>query len=196
MAKTAAQVVAMVAVMTAGAALRSDAAPNPELVVVLHVTDYAHVPPRELAAAERVATQVYAAAGVHVVWTDGAARTAQPDGAFHVDVWVLSRDMVAKKCQSDGTAEGVFGKASRQTRRAYIFYNRLADHAARTDGFVSRLLGAVLTHEVGHVLLGAEGHSPSGIMRATWEGRVVNAPGFTIEQGMTMRTLLAAASGS
>jgi hypothetical protein len=199
MAKTAAGVAAMVAILTIGAALQTDAAPNPELgvlVVVLHVTDYAHVPPRELAVAERVATQVYAAVGVHVVWTDGAARTAQPDGAFHVDVLVLSRDMVARKCQISSMVEGVFGTASHQARRAYIFYNRLTDHAARTNVGVSRLLGMVLTHEVGHVLLGADSHSPSGIMHADWYGRIVDVPGFTAEQGTTMRSLLATATAN
>ena len=196
MAKRAAGVATMVAIFTAGAALNTDAAPNPELVVVLHVTDYAHVPPRELAAAERVATQVYTAAGVQVVWTDGAARTAQSDGAFHVDVSVLSRDMVVQKCQSQGIPEGVFGRAARGTKRAYIFYNRIVDHAVHTRVDATRLFGMALAHEIGHILLPADSHSPSGIMRATWEGRIVNVPGFTDEQGATIRRLLVSANAN
>ena len=195
MATRAARVAAMVAIFTAGAVSHRDAAPNPELVVVLHVTDHAHIPPRRLAAAERVATQVYAAAGVQVVWTDGAAQIAQPDGAFHVDVSFLSRDMVARKCQSAGLAEGVFGSAARSTRRAYLFYNRIVDEAVRTRVDIARLLGIFLAHEIGHILLGADSHSPSGIMRATWKERIVTVPGFTDEQGSTMRGLWAGANG-
>ena len=54
---------------------------------------------------------------------------------------------------------------------------------------------ALLAHEIGHVLLPDHSHSPVGIMRATWEDRIVNVPGFTDEQGATMRALLAAANG-
>ena len=90
-------------------AARSDAASGPESVVVLHVTDSAHVSRGDLAEAKQLATRVYRQAGVRAVWTDGAAATAQPDGAFHVDVLLLSKEMVARKSQSDGIAEQVFG---------------------------------------------------------------------------------------
>lgn len=43
------------------------------MVVVLHVTDDAHVSSGVLAEAEQQATRVYHAAGVRAVWTDGAA---------------------------------------------------------------------------------------------------------------------------
>ena len=192
MTKATATVAAMVTILTAGSALRIDAASNPELVVVVHVTDYAHISSRELAAAERVAARVYAAAGVRAIWTDGAERTPQPDRAFHIDVSLLSRDMVVQKCQTEGIEEGVFGRAASATKRAYIFYNRIVDRSVHTRVDVSRLLGMVLAHEIGHVLLPADSHSASGIMRGTWEGRIVNVPNFTDDQGAAIRSLLAA----
>jgi hypothetical protein len=194
MARTAAGVVAMVAVLTVGLAARIDAARGPEVVVVLHLTDDAHISGRELAGAEEQATVVYHAAGVRAVWTDGHASTAEPDGAFHVDVVLLSKEQVVEKCQLEEVAEQVFGRASRPDRRAYIFYNRIFDHARLTRSSVARLLGAVIAHEVGHLLLPAFSHSPLGIMRAHWEGRLVHVPSFTADQGTTIRTMLAAAS--
>ena len=88
----------------------------------------------------------------------------------------------------------VFGRASRPIRRAYIFYDRILDHARLTGSNVARLLGAVIAHEVGHLLLPAFSHSPTGIMRAHWGGRIVRVPDFTVDQGMTIRTLLADSS--
>ena len=83
------------------------------------------------------------------------------------------------------------GSASRPTKRAHIFYDHILNHARLTGCIVSRLLGAVMTHEVGHLLLPAFSHSPSGIMRARWDECIVRVPDFTVEQGM-MRALLAA----
>ena len=65
-----------------------------------------------------------------------------------------------------------------------------AAQKAQPDGF----MGAVMTHEVGHLLLPAFSHSPSGIMRARWDERIVRVPDFTVEQGMTIRALLATAT--
>jgi hypothetical protein len=194
MVETTASVVAMAAMLTAGVAGRIDAVSAREMVVVVHVANEAPVSHGALADAEQLATELYHAAGVRAVWTDGHAWTAQPDGAFHVDLVLLSRDQLAGRYQSDGIAEQVFGTASRPNRRACVFYDRIYDHARLTGSNVTRLLGAIIAHEVGHLLLPAFSHSSIGIMRAHWEGRIVHVPGFTADQGMTIRTLLAAAN--
>jgi hypothetical protein len=183
----------LVAMLIAGGAPRTAVASGIEHVLVLHVTDYRHVSRDVLTEAEQLASKVYRKAGVRTVWTDGAAATAQPDGAFHVDVLLLSKNMVVQKSQLDGIPEQVLGRAARPTRRAYIFYDRVAYHAKLTGSGVAVLLGAVIAHEVGHLLLPVFSHSPSGIMSANWEAFIVRLPGFTADQGTTIRTLLAAA---
>jgi hypothetical protein len=57
------------------------------------------------------------------------------------------------------------------------------------------LLGVVIAHELGHLLLGP-GHTPSGIMRSVWGGREMRAVGqrylrFNREQGAQMQRRLA-----
>jgi hypothetical protein len=195
MASTTARVAAMVALLTAGGVARSDAAPDAESVVVLHVIDYAHVPAGEMAEAEEQATRVYHAAGVRTIWTAGvAASAAQADGAYHVDVVVLSKDMAARKIRADGVDEQqIFGTAVRPTRRAYIFYDHIAAYATQTSSPITRVLGVVLAHEVGHLLLPEFSHTSLGIMRATWEGRIARVPGFTDAQATRIRALLTSA---
>jgi hypothetical protein len=160
--------------------------------VVLHLTDYAQVSGADVAAAQRVVTQVYQSADVSVTWAQGAAATAEGDDALHIDVILLSSEMVANKCQGEGIADVTFGTASQPSRRVYLFYNRIAAHAARTNAAVSRLLGALMAHEVGHVLMPSYGHSSDGIMRLTWEGRIVRVPGFTTDQATKIRAGLTA----
>jgi hypothetical protein len=161
-----------------------------EPILVLHATDFAPASRDDLAEAKPLVTAVYRQAGVRAVWTDGAAATAQPDGAFHVDVVLLSKDMVAKWSQSDGISEQVLGLAARP-KRAYIFYDRVVHHATVTRVTVAVLLGAVIAHEVGHLLLPAFSHSSSGVMRASWEGRLVHMPSFTNDQVTLIRHQLA-----
>jgi hypothetical protein len=95
--------------------------------------------------------------------------------------------------QSEVVVGEVLGRASRPTSRAYIFYDRVFDHARMTGSDVSRLLAGVIAHEVGHLLLPALSHAPSGIMRAHWDRQMVRVPDFTVDQGATIRTRLAAA---
>jgi hypothetical protein len=179
----------IVVLWTAGMPARLDAAAGSDPVVVLHLTDSAHVSRDELAAAEQLTTQVYRNAGVRAVWTDGAAATARHDDALHVDVLLLSREMVAKKSQSDGIGEQCFGVAARPARRAYIFYGRIADRARLTAASPALLLGIVIAHEVGHLLLPASSHSASGIMSVSWERQIERLPWFTADQATTIRRL-------
>ena len=194
MIKTTALVVAMLAALTGSVAARVDHEAGPA-GVILHLDDFAHVSSRDLVEAQRQVTRVYRAAGVRAVWTDGSARTAPPDGAFHVDVALLSKDMVTRTCRSDGIAEQVFGRASRPIGRAFIFYDRIADRATLTASSVAVLLATVIAHEVGHLLLPEAGHSSFGIMRDSLEGRIVRVPLFTGDEATALRKLLATTRG-
>ena len=164
------QVALLVAARSAGAA------PEPvQTSVVLHVKDCDHVPSRQLAEAERLVSDVYATGGVTIVWTDGAATLAAPDGRFHADVFILNLDQTQRKHPEPAA----FGQASHITRRAYLYYGRILQHAVRTGGDPAIALAVVLAHEVGHVLMPEAGHADSGLMRATWEGRLATVPALT-----------------
>lgn len=51
---------------------------------------------------------------------------------------------------------------------ATIYYDRVQTVAGRGGLETGELLGRAMAHEVGHLLLRAAGHSPSGLMRAVW----------------------------
>jgi len=53
-------------------------------------------------------------------------------------------------------------------RLAYAFYDRIGAAAQQYRTDVSKLLGYVMAHELGHILLAEGSHSPTGIMSARW----------------------------
>jgi hypothetical protein len=153
--------------------------------IVLHVDDHARVAPaEELAAAEAEATRIYAAAGVSVIWERGTFDPyARLDDATHLTV-VICRDA------SEGLDSTVAGRAARGTGRAYIFYPRIAFAALRRFRQVGTVLGMVIAHEVGHLLLPKDSHSSVGIMRADLELTSRLPPKFTLRQGAAIRASL------
>jgi hypothetical protein len=172
------------------------AAPAAERQVVLHVTNFSRVQPRALVVAEDRATQVYRAAGMQVVWTEGPAPATDSGAALHLQVLLLSADMVQKLSWTTRLGQGTFGLASQPVKRAHIFVERIAQYAIATRSDLSCVLATVLAHEVGHLLLPASSHAASGIMRGVWHGQIANVPGFTNAQAATMRRRLAEVSTS
>ena len=57
---------------------------------------------------------------------------------------------------------------------ATVFADRIGATAARVGGDAGTLLGLVLAHEVGHLLLGQNYHGDAGVMRATWPDQLLN----------------------
>jgi hypothetical protein len=159
--------------------------------IVLHVDNYAHVRLETLADAEARAARIYAAAGVQIVWVDGDSDgSARDEAALHVRVLLLDREMSDSKIRSNHVADGVMGQAAAPTRRAYIFYFRISDLASSKGCLVNDLLGKVLAHEVGHLMLTA-GHSDRGIMQSELDLRPNSRQQFTAAQATTLRTHVA-----
>jgi hypothetical protein len=155
--------------------------------VTLDVVNLARVPHQTLLAAEAVATEVYRAIGVRVVWTDKADAAAA--GRLSV---VLVAEPGESRILADAPGWVTVGVAPPNAGRVYVFCTRIADLARRKDRSVELVLGRVLAHEVGHQLLPGQGHSDAGIMREKLDYRSPTAPTFTAQQAESIRTLLAA----
>jgi hypothetical protein len=178
----------VMAVCSAAGATLAQARPAEVNTVVLHVTDYAALQPKALADAEAQAARVYAAIGVRMVWTDGAAATAAPDQALHVDVVIDDEEMTAHKAARDS----VLGEASAEARHVFVYYPRIVRQAQLTLSDPARILAYVLAHEIGHVLLAVPGHSAEGLMRQHCDGRIVNVPKFMPAQAVLINTAFGA----
>jgi hypothetical protein len=65
-------------------------------------------------------------------------------------------------------------KGSRGGRLATLYSDRIISAAARVDVEKGTLLGRVLAHEVGHLLLGTNHHGDTGLMRGDWTDSLLN----------------------
>jgi hypothetical protein len=75
---------------------------------------------------------------------------------------------------------------------ATIFQDRIESVSESAGLDLSMVMGHVIAHELGHVLLGSSEHTPSGIMKARWskadfDSAATGILGFTAVQGGAMR---------
>jgi len=153
--------------------------------VVAHVTvslfDDAHVDPATLAQAQARASEVFAQAGIDLDWLVCAPRDPRdfspgtsPCSALswpdHLSVRIIPRGRTV--------AADVFGQAfvddSGHGVYSNVYYQNLVlsrDHPGVSN---ADMLGYVIAHELGHLLLGSNSHSASGLMQATWTPRVLS----------------------
>jgi hypothetical protein len=150
-----------------------------------------------LAEAQRIASAIFQAAGVRLYWVR-CDRAAELTDTSHCDQTTDPLRLIVKVFPESMTARldrppRVFGLATQS--EAYIFYGRVSEFVAKEGVSESVLLGHVLAHEVGHMALGQKGHSPSGVMSATFEKRALRLAErglllFTAKQSSELRARL------
>jgi hypothetical protein len=149
------------------------------------------IPDAALHRARTVVTHIYAAAGVEVVWFEGYAPSDLP--YLQLTLIVASGAMGGVK---DGDGDALGSAAETQSgcgRVAYVRWNRI-EAFARVEGRRPEVvLGPVIAHEIGHLLLSHQSHTDEGIMRARWQGADFAAADgggmtFSPEQAARIRT--------
>lgn len=117
-------------------------------------------------------SRIFLAAGITVNWVDceragmplNLAECARPLGATRLMLQLAPGANKAKP-RSSGFATLQNGAGS----FACLYPVRVQDLAIDTNWEFGDLLGHVAAHEIGHLLLRTDAHSPAGIMRARWE---------------------------
>jgi hypothetical protein len=76
----------------------------------------------------------------------------------------------------------------------YDYLPRVPRGAAGTSD-IATILGCVIAHELGHLLLGTHGHSITGIMKASWDSEqtrraLMSQLSFLPEEGALLRAAL------
>jgi hypothetical protein len=145
----------------------------------IHVYNHAQVDPKTLMEAEKVATGVFRKAGVESRWIEGALTSEhkqedslnpRPFGPTDIQLDLLPLLMAGRF----GLPNNVMGLApgtGPDRRLVYVFYSNveaLARRQSRTHVGTALILGHAMAHEIGHLLLDQQSHSPTGIMRGDW----------------------------
>lgn len=184
-----------------------------EQALTIRLYDRADVPSRTLDRAMQDASRILATAGVDAVWQRGAA------GAREAHTIDLSRPAAWKSAANGGRGYIVLGilrgvPAGYYPRalgyalpdaqigvNATIFYGRIERLNEPGAIDLSTVLGHVMAHEIGHVLLGSTEHCRIGIMKGSWskadfQNSAAGSAEFTAPQCSAIRRHVRQRSGT
>jgi hypothetical protein len=153
----------------------------PSTPVTIRVYDQVPLDRNDLREAEAVAGQVFKRVAVDISWLDVPDPFLGPPALDYSNnpPAPCLHEMGVKIVRSTppGTAPGVLAMTLPRSRGALqivVYWERVQEYqqlnhlANLLCPNIATVLGYVLVHEVGHVLLGSTEHSESGIMRAHW----------------------------
>jgi hypothetical protein len=148
--------------------------------ITVRIHNYAQVESSVLVKAERTKVDIFHEAGLQVVWLD--CWTCQipakepvcqiPIGPTDLILNLLPQSISRRSHVTVG-ALGVALEASETGSgfEAWIFCDLVKDAAIHGQLTQSVLLGTVIAHELGHLLLSTNSHSAFGPMRANWSSK-------------------------
>ena len=156
--------------------------PQRSIAITIRVHNYAGVAPKTLADAEEVATEIFQEAGVETRWVDiiSTRENTLVSSLYYPALTSADIQLSILPSKMSGRLrlpDNVIGLApDTDAQIIYVFESKVetvfwrllrAQHNGRLDRPVSRaqILGHVIAHELGHLLLNLNGHSAHGIMR-------------------------------
>lgn len=174
------------------------AAPGPAVgrgapPLVLHVDNRVGVPADDMAAAKREVEDIFANAGVRISWKEGRFPASVVDT---ITRGVATRQIAVMLISNSddplpGASGCALGFAAKRPAVAYAYYNRILEQSWLHPIDVRALLGRVIAHELGHVLLPSNSHSLYGIMRGNIDLAMGHPDRFTRDQALAIRAALA-----
>lgn len=126
--------------------------------------------------ARGTASAILERAGIRVVWLE----CALPEGPTNADacsqgprwnellVRIVSAGSVAGRLGVDTLGFALVDVDARSGSLATVYADRVRLMAQGAGIDEAELLGRAIAHEVGHLLLGTNGHAAHGLMRASW----------------------------
>lgn len=166
------------------------------LGIRVRVNDYAQVSPATLSGAEREAARIIGKAGLRTDWLNCPAKSTLKVEQDPCREPLQPMDIVLRlipEPQNNKYEDSVFGFAVIPIL-ASVYVNYAVERAKRDNAEfeIPMVLGNVIAHEIGHLLLGLNSHSGSGIMQKRWQRSQVRQAVtgnllFTEEQGSLMR---------
>ncbi len=171
--------------------------------LAVSVFNDAGVEPSVWSQAQSRATEIMRRSGISLTWLDcgfPASRMPDPNCSAISYPTHLSVRVVPKVSPLNGHIFGqAFQDAAGEGNYVLVYYASITAFRATTTVPAGELLGCVVAHELGHLLLGTASHSPNGLMSAVWQDPELRQAVrgnlfFTGGEGERMRIRFAAAT--
>jgi hypothetical protein len=152
------------------AGVRVHAADEPATLatITVVVTDFAGMAPGILDRAQVEAGRTYRRMGVRTIWVSGSVAPAT-DSGFAIRLIIQPRLAGSSASGSKSVMAAAPPSQSAREGSIYVFYDRVTDVAAMHRADPALLMGIVIAHEMGHLLLRHADHSTEGLMRGVWD---------------------------
>lgn len=134
------------------------------VTVVVHNT--AALPDATVTRVEANVERLFTGSGLTVTW---AAAATAADG-FTIHVMIRRQPGGGPGSESPSATGTTIGEDHSRGGVSFVFYERVVTLAHRYHEPVDLILAYTIAHEMGHELLPAPAHSPSGLMKAEWDG--------------------------
>jgi hypothetical protein len=171
--------------------------------LTVSVFNDAGVEPSVWLQAQGRATEIMRRSGILLTWLgcgSPVSRTPDPNCSAISYPTHLSVRVVRKVSPVKGDIFGQsFQDAAGEGNYVLVYYASIKAFRAATTVPAGELLGCVVAHELGHLLLGTASHSPTGLMSAVWQDPELQQAMrgnlfFTGGEGERMRFRFAAAT--
>lgn len=155
-------------------------------VLVLLKND-ANVPPAVVAKAQAEVVRLYGLIGVEVTWVTEVPEPGRRLRIVCLVAWEPADPRIPESALG-ATNTGPGGRAN----LAYVFWRRVERPSQRFAAAQHILLGVVIAHELGHMLLPNQSHAKHGLMEAPWNSEHFRAASagllhFADESGQLIR---------
>lgn len=146
---------------------------NNTVPITVRLDNYSQASSAILVTAQREASRIMQQAGLRVVWLDCPKRPSTAGAQGPCEKALEGTDIRLRVLAAPVKNEfndTVFGFAVHPVL-ASVYYDYAVRRAKTDDAMfeIPIILGCVMAHELGHLLLGSNGHSNAGIMRPRWE---------------------------
>jgi hypothetical protein len=156
---------------------------EPSLTLTVRVYNSARIPAPELLAARQAAEWIFQGTGVTVIFRQCGHPALPQDRIDRCDESLTPSEVVVRIIDAPAFNPDLHSEAYgvayvvKETNRGWlatVFSDRIGGAATRVGVDAGTLLGLVMAHEVGHLLLGVGYHSELGVMRADWPDGLLN----------------------
>ena len=161
--------------------------PVPAHTLTVALFNDARVPPAVLTGAQETSSYIFAKSGIDIRWMlcgredespEERSACSQPEFPGHLDVHIVSG--------CPGLPNSVFGISYLSPEgigtQADVCYTKIASSHGVGSVEPGTLLGHAMAHELGHLLLGSNSHSVTGLMCANWRTKDL----IDMEQGVLL----------
>jgi len=160
----------MATVLLLGGVALANSDRSARIAITVFVNNSARVSAFILGESEAEAGRIFYAAGIGVEWVHCQDQRLAQNICSRVPA--VNQFVIHLVPTGTSSSDFVFGMAFVGQNGTGKYCNIFVDRIKQTEddvASVAELMGTVMAHELGHLLLGSRSHSPVGLMRSVWD---------------------------